>query len=142
MISYIKLLLAKKLFKNNFKTNELKNLTEDGIIVKNNFLTKEECNKLLIQGKEILRDESKFKISKYDSRIFGFENRFHNKNDLSILEKINLLSNSTIDKLTYLKERKYSYMYNQTEYSDLNLGSGGDWHRDSAFSPNFKIIYI
>ena len=72
MISYIKLLLAKKLFKNNFKTNELKNLTEDGIIVKNNFLTKEECNKLLIQGKEILRDESKFKISKYDSMIFCF----------------------------------------------------------------------
>ena len=51
MISYIKLLLAKKLFKNNFKTNELKNLTEDGIIVKNNFLTKEECNKLLMEKK-------------------------------------------------------------------------------------------
>ena len=140
MIKYLKLWLANKLFKSSVNSKELEELLREGVIVKEGFLTSKECEILRDEGEKLIQNQEKFRVGDYDSRVFGYEERTSSDTINSILNKINLLSNETIGNITYLKERKYSYMYNNTKFSTSGLGSGGGWHRDSAFTPNFKII--
>ena len=71
-----------------------------------------------------------------DERIFGFEELEVDAGELcSIRELLDIGSN-------YVGRRLKSWfmMANRVCYAAGNLGSGGGWHRDSAFTHQFKSI--
>lgn len=135
IFNYIKLKTAQFLFKNN-SASDLADLWDKGFLLIPDFLSPEECDLVCDIVSPIANGNSKFVISKGEKRVFGVEHRT-DQLDL-ILQKLDSLSGKLISPLTWLKEKHYTYMYN--EVNKDNLGSGGGWHRDSAFTPNFKII--
>lgn len=135
MVNYLKLKIAQMMFKKPTESI-LSELWDNGFLMIPDFLAPEECNLVRDALSPIANTDAKFMVTKGERRVFGVENRTDKL--IHIYQKLDSLSDNIISPLTYLKERHHTYMYN--EVNENNLGSGGGWHRDSAFTPNFKII--
>lgn len=135
IFNYIKLKTAQVLFRKN-RNSEFSELWDKGFFLSPDFLSPEECDLVHSVIGPIANTNSKFIVSKGERRVFGVEHRTDQLDH--IWQKLDTLSDKFISPLTHLREKHFTYMYN--EVNKDNFGSGGGWHRDSAFTPNFKII--
>lgn len=117
-------------------------LTDVGYVVEPGIIGIEDCRKIASEIDSFLvspevkvwRDSSES-----DNRIYGFERiskRFYQIFDLERIRKIGE---------NYLGQRLTGYfvLAARLDYKEDNVGSGGGWHRDSAFSHQFKaIVYL
>ena len=131
----IKLIFAQFFFR-KILSNELAELAEKGFLVIPDFLSTKECDVVLNTLGPILNSDEKFIVCQGEKRLFGAERRTDNLSNT--FQKLDNLSKLKLEPLTYLKEKQYTFMYNEVVAD--KFGSGGGWHRDSAFTPNFKII--
>lgn len=80
-------------------------------------------------------DELKFKKYENDIRLFSLKNNLDSK----ILKNLNLKIISIFKKNVFLGFLyKHFFMFNRIISS--GIGSGGDWHRDSGYLNQFKLI--
>lgn len=132
LINEIKFFLGQRLYRGSKHLRKSK-LYEKGFIVYENFLTEEECHLINKIGSEQLELSRKFDN---DSRVFNLKHK-----DLeNIYSKIDNISKIHLKGITWLNEIDRFYMFNEVKFKQGAKGSGGDWHRDSAFTPNFKTI--
>lgn len=115
----------------------LKKIREIGFTAIENFITAEEC--------ETLKNEIDLMCEKdfvwrdtynSDIRVHGVENI--NKNFKNLFEKKTLLN---IFKKYIDKNKIYKFiMVNRVSFTEVNLGSGGGWHRDTINRRQLKFI--
>jgi len=120
---------------------ELKSLKSNTAIVSHGNLSPDSCKSLIDRidtelqvaaSKVVWRDECQS-----DHRILSFENLVPEIiHELKIPEKI-----KAVNKYTGRRTKSWYLMANKIEPKPGNKGSGGGWHRDSAFSHQVKFIW-
>jgi hypothetical protein len=140
MMENIKALAANlwfMMFGGKGELNELKSKT--ALLVKND-ITKYECEKIKEKINEIIENQCSIVWSDEegaDKRIFEFEKYYNGLYDLlKIDEKI-----KNIEFYTGRKIESWTIMANKICHAKNNKGSGGGWHKDSAFSHQVKYIW-
>lgn len=125
------------------KSKILKELSEKGYSIIENYITKEETDILKDKVDSLLNKlQNNFSNSYWsddlqsDRRIYGIDN--HDKIFKSLFE------NKVLDEICseYLNKKTfYSFvMANKLVYKKGNLGSGGGWHRDTFKQKQLKYI--
>lgn len=121
--------------------NDIYNLEmkKNGCLVIKNFIDKELCDSLVLDGKKIINnrnDAVSIESNGADLRVYGV-NKIENKFELKIeADKLNAFAKKFYKK----NEISYFQMLGNINYMENNTGSGGGWHRDSPFSHQFKFI--
>ena len=125
------------------KSNYLKELQKEGIVVIQNFYTKKKCDRIIQQIESFSNKEKVIKQRDEglggDIRIFGFENfsddvlEFFNnkflKKMVSDYSNLNLETKSTLaGKVVYENNKE--------------TNSGGDWHRDADIKELKAMLYL
>lgn len=126
-----------KVSSENSYVNE--SLKKDGITVKNNYLSSEECKHL--------RDKIDYYISSESSNVWcdeiGADNRIYFINevdsDFDCFYKDSLIRN-VLCKYTGTTNPSGMLLAARIDCKEGNLGSGGGWHRDSPITHQFKAI--
>lgn len=118
---------------------EYKQFKREGLLVKKNFLTKDQCENLISQIDLNIKNE---KISwkdkeESDVRIFNF------KSKTKIFKSENIDLESFYRKYISSVECNKFIMANKLVAKENNLGSGGGWHRDNLNRRQLKfMIYL
>ena len=137
--NYIKLFIAEiyHFFRPNFNCSKIiKKLNQDGIVVISEFLNKAECD-LLIEKFNDLEPSVFVKIDN-DKRLFFTENKIKEIKSIFDKKELNFIKKKYIGLFNVS-----SWMLNNTFFRRKSLGSGGDWHRDSALRRQLKfIVYL
>ena len=139
----VKKYLSKLLFSEQkylFNQRDLNKFRNDGYLVINSFIKKDECNQIINQIKKKISNGRHLYISpdKSDTRIFGAENIskeikkiFSNKFLHNICE--NYLNYSILNASTMV-----NYLVNKKK----NKGSGNGWHRDDINKTVKAMVYL
>ena len=110
------------------------------LLINENYIDKESCDDLIRSIESTLKENSKnvWKDSlASDSRIISFESV--EPDIVNLLEVEKKLVN--IEKYLGTKVVDWFIMANKTQFKEGNKGSGGGFHRDSAFSRQIKVIW-
>ncbi len=119
---------------------DIPGLRHEGIAVRRNFISPQQCDRLRSQIDEALNDN---KVIAWrdsfdsDNRIYGFESICPDFQDIFPLDELRAIGES------YLGRRIVCYfaLAARLDASEGNVGSGGGWHRDSAHSHQYKVIF-
>ena len=142
-----KLISAIKRYQINKKTisvdqkNYLEKLKKNGYVIIQNYITKEECAKIVSKidfclenyNEKIWNDKE---VS--DQRIFGSEiiseeiNKFYHDKQIQLIG----------EKYTNYKMRNLMTMANRVKYKKNNQGSGRGWHKDAYYNQFKSILYF
>lgn len=147
ILNLIKLIASEFLNKLNFIVflsqdyEIVKALRGKGYYVFNNFISKENCNKLIDEADLLLQNDEYISIESNgsDSRIYGVDKLSDNFN-IDEMDRLNL----NIHNLThFFCKRLYFILLGKISFREGNEGSGTGWHRDSPFRHQFKtILYL
>lgn len=141
--NFVKKYLSKLLYNEQkylFSQRDLNKFRNDGYLVINNFIKKNECNQIINQIKKKISNGRYICLSpdKSDTRIFGAENIskeiekfFRNKFIHNICE--NYLNYSILNASTMV-----NYLVNKKK----NKGSGNGWHRDDINKTVKAMVYL
>lgn len=151
ILSNIKLIISEIIHKLNYTSNlkdgDLEDdilyaLRKDGYYVYPNFLSSEKCKELRLKADDfILRNPNKVKIESNgcDIRVYGVD-RY--SNDFNI-EKLFKFSYHLFSKFSWTKKPGHFLLLGKIISNEMNLGSGGGWHRDSPIKHQFKtLLYL
>ena len=134
-------LLKSKIILNGTEHEYFKALKKNGIVVIENFYSREKTEKIIGDIDNIIYEgHPKIYIDseKSDHRIYGFEHLSSHAN--------NFLNDLFLEKISKLvSNREYIYKFNlaaKLEYTEKNLGSGGGWHRDSVGFQHKAMLYL
>jgi hypothetical protein len=128
-------------FKNKIKLNLAsllsnsisQKINSDGYILFPKFINLTELDLITRKLNDV--DERKFKKYDNDIRLFSLKNNL----DSVVLKSLNLKMSSIFKKNVFLGFiYKHFFMFNRIISS--GIGSGGDWHRDSGYLNQFKLI--
>ena len=120
-------------------SNEYKQFKRDGFLVKEKFLTKDQCHNFITQiDLNIKNDKISWKDEKgSDIRIFNFTSK------TKIFKNENIDLDCFYRKYISTKECQKFIMANKLVAKENNLGSGGGWHRDNLNRRQLKfMIYL
>ena len=139
-IKLLKLFLMEVRFRVFGAKGNYKDLHQSTLLINENYIDKESCDDLIRSIESTLKENSKnvWKDSlASDSRIISFESV--EPNIVNLLEVEKKLDN--IEKYLGTKVVDWFIMANKTQFKEGNKGSGGGFHRDSAFSRQIKVIW-
>ena len=139
-IKLFKLFLMEVRFRVFGAKGNYKDLHQSTLLINENYIDKESCDDLIRSIESTLKENSKnvWKDSlASDSRIISFESV--EPNIVNLLEVEKKLDN--IEKYLGTKVVDWFIMANKTQFKEGNKGSGGGFHRDSAFSRQIKVIW-
>ncbi|WP_251360149.1 phytanoyl-CoA dioxygenase family protein [Kangiella sp. TOML190] len=129
----------RKLFKRTNGSTLEQNVEKDGFLVVDNYVSVDDCNLIRELIDEAVNNEKSNVWRSND----GSDVRVHGINDIYpvIDEKIKTQELLAVgEKILNKKLKSYFIMAGKLSYVKGNLGSGGGWHRDSAFKDQYKVI--
>jgi hypothetical protein len=136
----IKALIANLWFAMFGGKGELNKLKSETALLKKNYVNKYDCERIKEKINELIENGYSLVWSDKegaDKRIFEFEKYY---NDICKLLKINE-NIENIELYTGRKVESWTIMANRICHTEGNKGSGGGWHKDSAFSHQVKYIW-
>ncbi|WP_462252224.1 phytanoyl-CoA dioxygenase family protein [Ekhidna sp.] len=121
----------------------INSLKKNGFALIEDFFDSDLCDKIISEIDQCVEKHQQFVWSDdqdSDHRLFGIEN-------LSPLIHEHFFASKRLQQIgeSYLgyKLKNYMTLAGNLKFKKNNLGSGGGWHRDSAFSNQFKaIVYL
>ena len=124
-----------------YEKNFVKELKKNGFVIIQNYITKEECAKIISKidfcienYKEKIWNDKEFS----DQRIFGSEIILEEINKFYQNKQIQLIG----EKYTGYKIKNLMTMANRVTYKKNNQGSGNGWHKDAYYNQFKSILYL
>ena len=138
-LNYFKLFISEiyHFVRPNFNRSKIiKKLNQDGIVAISEFFNKAECAQLIEKFNNL--EPSVFVKLDNDKRLFFAENQIKEIKSIFDKKELNFIKKKYIGAFNVS-----SWMFNNTFFKKNSLGSGGDWHRDSALRRQLKfIVYL
>lgn len=127
-----------RLLFNKYSFPEKRELEKNGLYIKENFLSKEQCNQYIKRIDELLDSDNNVWQDELgsDKRLYFIETLDEMFNKFYINPEIR----NVLAAYTGTKNPKGMLLGSRIDFIDGNLGSGGGWHRDSPVTHQFKAI--